>query len=171
LKPSPGDYNPYYNTYISELLNEDDIVKFLNKQKEETISFLGSIPADKAAYSYAPGKWTIKEVVGHIIDTERIMAYRALCIARNEKIPLPGFEQDDYVNEAGFKNRKFDNLIDEFKKVREANLLLFNSFSDDMLRRRGVASNSEVTVLALLYIIAGHARHHVKILRDKYLSK
>ena len=110
----------------------------------------------------------MKEVLGHVIDTEKIMAYRALAIARGEKQSLPGFEQDEYVAESNFNNRSLDDLINEFLTARESNLILFKSFDEEILNRRGIASESEITVLALIYIIAGHEKHHMKVLREKY---
>jgi hypothetical protein len=110
----------------------------------------------------------MKEVLGHVIDTERIMAYRALAFARNEEQSLPGFEQDDYVAESNFNKRSLIDMISEFRTVRESNIILFKSFDDEILKRRGTASESEITVLALIFIIAGHEKHHMKILREKY---
>jgi len=119
-------------------------------------------------YSYEDGKWTVKEVIGHLIDTERVMAYRAMCIARGEKKPLPGFEQDDYVKFGNFNKRELSDLIYEFRLLRESNLLLAKGFDEECLQKRGVASNHEITVLALLYIIAGHENHHMRILQERY---
>lgn len=169
-RPGENDYDPYYKRYISMISDSENIIENLRKQKDDSYKFLKSIPGEKAGFAYAPGKWTIKEVLGHIIDTEKVMAYRALCIARGEKKALPGFEQDDYVKEGKFNKRELSELIEEFKKVREVNLLLFNNFEDDILDKRGNANNVEITVLALLFIIAGHELHHMKILKDKYLK-
>lgn len=119
-------------------------------------------------YSYEEGKWTVKEVVGHLIDTERVMAYRAVCIARGEKQPLPGFDQDAYVKSGNFNKRELFDLIYEFRLLRESNMLLAKGFDEKALQRRGVASKNEVTVLALLYIIAGHEKHHMNILQERY---
>jgi hypothetical protein len=132
--------------------------------------FLNSIPEEKGKYSYAADKWTINEVIEHIIDTERIFAYRALCIARGEKKILPGFEQDDYVRGAHSNNRKLSELIEEFRKVRTANLSLFKSFDEDDINSRGNVSDYQITVNAILYIVAGHANHHLNILRNRYLN-
>ncbi len=166
MKPKPGDYAPYYEIYIR--LVEADVVTTLEEQIISTIELFNSIPEDKGSYAYEEGKWTIKEVLGHMIDTERIMAYRALAFARGEKQPIPGFEQDDYVNNANFNQRTLKDLINEFKAVRESNIILFRSFTEEMLNRKGTASGNEITVLALLFIIAGHEKHHINILREKY---
>ena len=167
MKPKPGDYNPYYNGYIS-LIGDGDIIEVLEEQRKTSKIFLKSFTEKQGNYSYADGKWTVKEVLGHVIDTEKIMAFRALAIARGEKQSLPGFEQDEYVAESNFNNRSLEDLINEFLTARESNLILFKSFDEEIFNRRGIASESEVTVLALIYIIAGHEKHHMKILSEKY---
>jgi hypothetical protein len=167
MRPKAGDNNPYYDRYIS-LIGDDDIIEFLDEQRITSEKFLKTFTEDQGNYSYADGKWTVKEVIGHVIDTERIMAYRALAFARSEGQSLPGFEQDDYVAESNFKQRTLDDIINEFRTVRESNILLFKSLDEEILNRRGTASGSEVTVLALIYIIAGHEKHHMNILREKY---
>jgi len=169
MKPKTGDYNPYYDRYIS-LLGDDDIIEVLEKQVKTTENFLKTFTEKQGNYSYADGKWTMKEVLGHVIDTERIMAFRALAFARNEKQSLPGFEQDDYVAESNFNKRTVVDMINEFRTLRESNINLFKSFNSEMLSRSGTASGSEVTVLALIYIIAGHEKHHMKILKEKYAN-
>jgi len=170
MKPKPGDYNPYYDKYIS-LIEDDDIIKVLEDQIKSSETYLRTFSEGNGNYSYADGKWTVKEVLGHVIDTERIMAYRALAFARNEKQAIPGFEQDDYVAESNFNERYLDDLINEFKIVRESNIILFKSFDEEILNRRGTASESEITVLALIYVIAGHEKHHIKILKERYTKE
>jgi hypothetical protein len=167
MRPKAGDNNPYYDRYIS-LIGDDDIIEVLENQGTASEKFLKTFTEKQGNYSYADGKWTMKEVLGHVIDTEKIMAYRALAFARGEKQSLPGFEQDDYVAESNFNNRSLADLINEFLTVRDSNIILFKSFDEEILNRRGIASESEVTVLALIYIIAGHEKHHMKILRKKY---
>ena len=167
MRPRTGDNNPYYDRYIS-LIGDDDIIEVLEEQRKKSEKFLKTFTEKQGDYSYADGKWTMKEVLGHVIDTEKIMAYRALAFARGEKQSLPGFEQDDYVAESNFNNRSLADLINEFLTVRDSNIILFKSFDEEILNRRGIASESEVTVLALIYIIAGHEKHHMKILREKY---
>ncbi|HXG91154.1 MAG TPA: DinB family protein [Blastocatellia bacterium] len=168
LRPSSAEYAPYYVRYIS-LVPEGDIIQTLSQQLEDTLSLLSSIPESKAGYRYAPDKWSIKEVIGHIIDAERVFAYRALRFARNDKTPLASFEQDDYVRTGGFDERKLADLAEEFEHVRRGNIRLFSSFSNEALSRTGIASEKEVSVRALLYIIAGHERHHIEILKSRYL--
>ncbi len=167
-RPSDNDYAPYYADYMKHI-EGDDIIKILSDQLVEDKKLFDSISEVKAAYAYAEGKWTIKEVVGHLIDVERVMAYRALCIARGEKQSLPGFEQDDYVENGKFNKRTLKNLIEELKLVRESNLVMFKNFDEEMLERRGTANNFEVTALSFLFIIAGHQMHHIKILKERYL--
>jgi len=168
MRPDQSDYAPYYANYI-KLVEGEDILKILNDQSKITQDVLNSFSEHKGNYRYADGKWTVKEVVGHLLDTERVFAYRALCIARAEKKSLPGFEQDDYVKEGNFNRRELFELNYEFRLLRESNLLLFRSFAPEMLSKRGFASESSVTVLAILFMIAGHEKHHIKVLREKYM--
>ncbi len=132
MRPEQGDYAPYYENYI-KLVEGDDILKILNDQSKITQDVLNSFSEHKGNYRYADGKWTVKEIVGHLLDTERVFAYRALCIARGEKKSLPGFEQDDYVKEGNFNRRELFELNYEFRLLRESNLLLFRSFTPEML--------------------------------------
>ena len=169
MRPKTGDYPPYCDSYIS-LLEGDDIIRILEDQMVSSGTFLRTFSEEKANFAYETGKWTVKEVVGHVLDTERIMAYRALSFARGEKQPLPGFEQDDYVAEGNFSLRTLSELISEFNLARESNMILFKSFTNDMLKRSGIANGYKMTVLALLYIIAGHEKHHIKILKERYLK-
>jgi hypothetical protein len=168
MKPNPGDYSDYYNGYVN-LVEGDDIIKTLYEQNKKTQDILNSFSEHKGNYRYADGKWTVKEVVGHLIDTERVFAYRALCIARGEKKSLPGFEQDDYVNEGNFNRRELFDLNYEFRLLRESNLLLFKSFTPELLGRKGFANETSISVLAILFIIAGHELHHMKVLQEKYM--
>jgi hypothetical protein len=168
MRPEPGDYAPYYENYI-KLVEDGDILKILNEQSKKTQDVLNSFSEHKGNFRYADGKWTVKEVVGHLLDSERVFAYRALCIARGEKKSLPGFDQDDYVNEGNFNGRELFELNYEFRLLRESNLLLFRSFTTEMLKKRGFANETSVTVLAVLFMIAGHEKHHMKILREKYM--
>jgi len=168
MRPRPGDYSTYYETYI-KLIEGEDILKILNDQSKRTQEILNSFSEHRGNYRYAEGKWTVKEVVGHLLDTERVFAYRALCIARGEKKSLPGFDQDDYVKEGNFNRRELFDLNYEFRLLRESNLLLFRTFTPDMLKLKGFANESSVTVLAILFMIAGHEKHHMNVLREKYM--
>ncbi len=167
MKPQPGDYALHYDMYIS-LIKNDDVFAALENRTQSLVKLLNSIGEQKGNYAYAEGKWTIKQVIGHVIDTERIMAFRALSFARGEKQPIPGFEQDDYVDEANFNERTLKDLLSEFEAVRESSIILFKSFTEEMFNRRGIAGGNEITVLALLFIIAGHEKHHLNVLREKY---
>lgn len=168
-KPDETEYLPYYGRYIS-LVPDGDILALLSKQLEATLALLRSIPESQANFRYGADKWSIKEVVGHLIDTERIFAYRALRFARNDKTPLPGYEQDDYVRSASFDDYPLSDLGAELESVRRSNLFLFKHLDREAWLRRGVANDSEVSVRALAYIIAGHELHHRDILRTRYLE-
>jgi hypothetical protein len=168
-RPAPDEYASYYCTYIDKVPNQD-LIELLSQQLEETSSLLATVPESKAETSYAAGKWSLKEVVGHMSDTERVMAYRTLRIARGDATPLPGFEQDDYVRAAGFHSRSLTDLLAEFRQVRVATLGLLRSLDSAAFQRRGVANGFPVSARALAYVIAGHERHHVEILRNRYLG-
>ncbi|HEX8377946.1 MAG TPA: DinB family protein [Pedobacter sp.] len=166
-RPQPDEYNAFYQTYIDKV--GDDVLSELKDQIESLSTFLKSIPQAKINYAYAEGKWTVKEVLGHIIDTERIMSYRLLRFARNDASPLPGFQENDYVKNSHYATQDFNLLIEEMLALRKANLYLFNSLIDEELERRGVANNSPLSVRALLFILAGHLKHHVGVLKERYL--
>jgi DinB superfamily len=167
-KPRANEYASYYEKYVS-LVPEGDVVENLSRQAGDTLALLRSITEERAGHSYAPGKWSIKQLVGHVIDAERIFAYRALAIARGDRASLPGMEQDEYMEHARFDARTLASLCEEFEHVRRANVLMLGGLDAEAWARRGVASDNEVTVLALAHIIAGHELHHVQILRERYL--
>ncbi|HVF88233.1 MAG TPA: DinB family protein [Pyrinomonadaceae bacterium] len=167
-RPEATEYAPYYEKYVS-LVPAGDIVHTLSHQHVATRALLASIPEDAAFARYEPGKWSIKEVVGHLIDSERVFAYRALRFARGDRTPLPGFEQDDYVRAADFDARPLGDLTAEFLHVRASTVSLYQSLEEEAWRRCGAANSNEVSVRALAYIIAGHEAHHVNILRERYL--
>ena len=162
--------NPsYYNSYI-DLVCENDVLFTLDEQMNFTYAFLLTIDEKKANYAYAAGKWTIKEIVGHLIDSERVFAYRATRFARKDKTDLPGFEENDYVANANFASRSLADLAEELLLLRKSNMHLFNSFTDEMMSRTGTANGGEISVEAILYITAGHQKHHIKIINDRYLK-
>ena len=167
-RPGPGDYAPHYAKYI-ELVPEGDLVTHLVGQARHFEALLGAIDPERAPFRYAPGKWSIKELVGHCSDTERIMAYRLLRIARGDSTPLAGFEMDDYVRTAQADRRSLEDLASEFSDVRRATLSLLRSLAPEDLARRGTASGHTVSAGALAHIIAGHLSHHGKILEERYL--
>ena len=166
-KPQPEEYDPYFGRYIS-LIQDSDILGTLQKQSAETNSLLGSLSESDGTFRYAPGKWSVKEVVGHMNDTERIFAYRAMRIARADKTPLAGFEQDDYVRAGGFENRTLTDLVGEFDAIRKTTMFLLRGLEKDAWARQGTANNGTLSVRALAYMIAGHELHHRRILQEKY---
>jgi uncharacterized damage-inducible protein DinB len=168
-RPQPGEYAPYYDRYIS-LIEGEEILSTLDHQRKEMMLLLCSRDEEEGNFRYAPGKWSAKEVLGHVCDTERIFAYRALRIARADATPLEGFEQDDYVRNGAFANLSLADLIEEFIAVRRATLSLLRNLDEAAWLRRGIANKSEVSVRALAYIIAGHEAHHRRILEEKYLA-
>src|ERR1022692_1927863 len=168
-RPQAGEYAPYYDRYIS-LIHEDDILNTLDKQRRQTMLLLSGRNDDDGNFRYAPEKWSAKEVLGHICDTERIFAYRALRIARADATPLEGFEQDDYVRNGPFAQRPVADLVEDFIAVRRATLSLLRNLDEAAWTRRGIANKNEVSVLALAYIIAGHELHHRRILEEKYFA-
>jgi len=167
-RPQKGDYALYYEKYIA-LVPSGDFLEILKGQQRELTRLLTPLTDQQAEFRYAPGKWSIKEVLGHINDAERIFAYRLLRIARGDQTPLPGFEQDNYIEPGNFSARKLADLLHEFSTVREASVSLVHSLDDAAWLRRGVASQKEVTVTALAFVIAGHERHHRIILEERYL--
>jgi uncharacterized damage-inducible protein DinB len=166
-RPGRDEYAEYYGRYIDRV-PDGDVVAMLESQGNETQKLLASIGEEKAGYRYEPGKWSIKEVVGHIADAERVFAFRLLAFARGEKQPLPGFDQDEYMETANFDARSLADLADDLASTRHATLTLVRSFNDEAWDRRGVASDNPVSVRALAWITAGHERHHVNILRERY---
>jgi DinB superfamily len=168
-RPESDEYAPYYEKYVS-LVPGHDILATLETQGPQTAAMLSARKQQEGNFCYAPGKWSLKESLGHVIDTERVFAYRALRIARNDKTPMEGFEQDDYVKFGPFGRRSLPDLIEEFSSVRKATLSLFRGLDEAAWTRRGVANKNEVTVRALAYIIAGHELHHRRIFLEKYFS-
>lgn len=167
LAPEASEYNPYYGRYIS-LMKTDNIVTTLESQILDTLTILRRADDAKANYRYAPEKWTVKQMLGHMSDTERIFAYRALRISRGDETPIEGFEQDDYVRNGPFENCRWSDLVGEFEMIRKTTVSLFRNLSEEAWTRRGTASGHGVTVRALAFMIAGHELHHRNILREKY---
>ncbi|WP_111682664.1 DinB family protein [Winogradskyella tangerina] len=163
-----SEYHPYYKAYIDKATGTV-IVEGLKSNLQTVSDFLSEIPKRKHNYAYAEGKWTIKEVLLHIIDTERIFAYRALRIARGDQTPLAGFEQNDYVIKSNASNRSFESLVQEYESVRKATISLFDSFDRTSQQRVGEASGAPISVRALGYIITGHENHHIEVIKTRYL--
>lgn len=162
------EYGEFYDRYIKKSRGENLFTRFRDGYKDVT-ELMKPLNDEQALLRYEEGKWTIKETIGHMIDTERIMDFRALTFARGDAHPLPGFDQDKYVAAANFNDTSLDDLMQRYRGVRSSTLQLFSSFTDKMLMARGTASGSEFTVRALGFVIAGHERHHLEILRDKYV--
>ncbi len=169
-RPQPGEYASYYDRYIS-LVQGEDILNTLDQQRRETMLLLSCRDEEDGNFRYAPDKWSAKEVLGHVCDTERVFAYRALRISRADPTPLEGFEQDDYVRNGPFANSPLSDLVEDFIAVRRATLSLLRDLDEVAWMRRGVANKNEVTVRALAYTIAGHELHHRRILEEKYFSR
>ena len=167
-KPAESEYGAYYGRYI-QLVAGADIVAVLQDQMRSTRALLDSISEEKGNHRYEAGKWSIKELVGHMVDTERVFAYRALRFARNDRTPLPGFDQDTFAANANFANLPLGSIIQEYEAVRGATVLLFKNLARDAWDRRGSANNNEVTVRAIAFTIAGHELHHIDILKKRYL--
>ena len=167
-RPGADEYAPYYEKYVS-LVPDADLVVTLERQGAETAALLRSLTEERGAHRYAPGKWSVKQLVGHVCDGERIFSYRALAFARGDFQELPGMEQEEWMAGVDFDARTLSSLIDEFEAVRASTVHLFRHLSPEAWARRGTASDNEVTVRALAYVIAGHEAHHVRVLRERYL--
>ena len=168
-RPEPGEYAPYYERYIS-LIPGSDILGALESQRRQMMLLLSGRDEDEGDIRYAPDKWTAKEVLGHVCDTERIFAYRALRISRGDQTPIEGFEQDDYVRNGPFGRAPMAEIVEDYIAVRRATLTLLRNLDEAAWMRRGVANKNEITVRALAYVIAGHEVHHRRILEEKYFA-
>jgi uncharacterized damage-inducible protein DinB len=165
-KPKPDEYSPFASVYVN-LVPDANVIALLEQQMVSSYELFSNLTPEQAAYAYAPGKWTVKQALGHMIDTERTFAYRAMVFSRNN-MELPGFDQDVYVNNTDFNGRTIQDLAAEFKAVRQSNLYMVKAFSDEQLLRTGVASNSLFTVRAFVYMLAGHELHHLHIFKERY---
>lgn len=173
MKPTdlqPDEFAGHFATYINQVSSEYNLVEELEISVHRLIKFVQNIPLDKFDYRYAEGKWSIKDIIQHLIDAERIFAYRALCFARNDKTSLPGFEENDYVDEANAGKRSIQDLLSELAVVRQGTLSLFKSFSNEELMRKGIASNNPISVRALGFVIIGHQNHHQRVFEERYLN-
>lgn len=168
-KPESGEYAPYTLMYIDLLPDDGVILKHLRDNLENTTRFVRLLPEDRLAHRYAEDEWTIKEILVHIIDDERIYCYRALRYARNDTTELPGFEQEAYVPYSGANDREIEAILEELATVRKATLTFFNSLDDEALKRRGVGAGKIMSVRAAAYHIAGHELHHINSIRENYL--
>jgi uncharacterized damage-inducible protein DinB len=169
-RPDTSEYAPYYETYISPV-PDGPIAETLTAQTNETLAFYRSISEEMSTKRYAPGKWSIKQVLGHLIDSERVFSYRILCLARGETQSLPGFDQDKYMATANFDDVRWSDLLDDFAAVRASTQRLLRSLTPEMLARRGTANKVEVTANAVTFVLAGHELHHVRGLKRDYLAE
>jgi uncharacterized damage-inducible protein DinB len=163
-----NEYAGHFATYIQAASNVE-LIEELEICLHDFIKFVQNIPMDKFDFRYAEGKWTIKDIIQHLIDAERIFNYRALRISRNDKTPLPGFEEDNYIDNTNANGRSIQDLLTEFSAVRQSTILLYKSFSDEQLKRIGIASNTEISVRALGFVTIGHQKHHQKVFQERYL--
>ena len=166
-RPAADEYLAYYERYIA-LVPDGNLVETLADQHRDTMRMLRGINDERGLYAYAPGKWTIKEVIGHLCDAERVFAYRALRFARGDAQPLAGFDENAYAPAGRFNQRPIGDLVDEFQAIRAATVHLFRYLNDEELARRGMANSNPISVRALGFVIAGHERHHAKLLRERY---
>jgi hypothetical protein len=168
FKPQPGDYPPYYERYFSQL-PEVPVMDLLEQQPAGLLGLVSGLSEEQAQRAYGPGKWNTKQVLGHLIDTERIMLYRALCISRGEEQSLPGFDENAYVDQGGFSERTLSSLLQEYELVRQNSLFFFRNLPTGAFKRRGRANDSPMTVNALLTVIVAHERHHFNLFKERYL--
>jgi len=169
VKPDRTEAAEYYFTYIDQVPDDVDVCRVIESQLPETLALLHSITDEQSFHRYAPDKWTIREVVGHLIDTERLFVFRAFWFARGFDSPLPSFDQNVAITHAGSNDRSWTGLIDEFRVLRQSSLAFFQTLPADAWSRRGIASGYPFTVRALAYMTAGHVTHHARILRERYL--
>lgn len=168
-RPAGTEYAPFHAAYVQGV-PDGDILAFLERQGRETVALLRGVNEKQSQHRYAPGKWSIREVVGHMNDAERVFTYRALSFARGDATPLPGFDENAWGASSNADSRALADLVQDFAAVRAATLTLFRGFSENEIGRAGTASGHRVTVAALAYVVAGHEKHHVTILRERYLS-
>jgi hypothetical protein len=168
-RPQPSEYAPYYERYIS-LVDSSDILNTLDEQRRQMLLTICGRKESEGDYRYAPGKWTLKEVLGHVCDTERIFAYRALRFSRGDQTPIEGFEQDGYVQNGPFAQHSLEDVIEDYIAVRRSTISLFRNLDEAAWSRSGVANKNEISVRAMAYLVAGHELHHHKILEEKYFA-
>jgi uncharacterized damage-inducible protein DinB len=168
-KPSTDEYAPYAAMYVDLVPNDGRILRHLSDNFKAVQQLVGTLSETQLLHRYAPGKWTIKEVLVHMVDDERIYAYRAMCFARGEQQALPGFEQEDYAANSGANERSMESIMEEYEAVRRSTIALFSSFTDEALARWGNANGYMCTVRGLLYHLAGHELHHINLIRSRYL--
>ncbi|MBI3174791.1 MAG: DinB family protein [Chloroflexi bacterium] len=167
--PTPEEYASFYADYVQRAIAREDVLAALPKQIDEICSALGHLSDQQALYKFGPAEWSIKEVVGHLNDVERVFSYRLLRIARGDQTPLPGFEQEDYIRAAGYDNVPLTELLNEFELLRRANILMISHLNDEAVSRLGAASGATISARALIYMLVGHVEHHMACIHEKYL--
>lgn len=168
-RPAENEYAPYYQKYVS-LIPNGNILQMMEKQNEQFCEFLAQFDEERANYRYEEGKWTLKEVIGHLVDVELVFMYRALRFSRNDKEKLHGFEQDDFIANSDFSKLTLSELVEQFYHMRKAAIPMFSSFTDEMCTRTGTASDCSFSVRAIAYIMVGHVIHHMRIIHSKYMQ-
>ena len=168
-RPVESEYAPYYQSYIDQV-SENDILPVMRAQMDELDVLLGKVEPQQETYRYAEGKWSIREIVGHLIDGERVFGYRVFCIARGEQQNLPGFDQDEYMLTAPYDRIELEDLLSELRLIRLGNIAMLRTLDEESWSRSGVANGNAVSVRALVFIMAGHVRHHMNVLRERYLT-
>jgi len=168
-QPKKEEYAAYYHTYVDKV-PEGEIVKILKSQSDRMKRLLKNVSKKKSLYRYAPGKWSVREIIGHLIDSERVMAYRAMRFARNDQTDLPGFDENDYVRHSNYNEIKLKDLVDEFCALRKSTSIMFKNFTDEISLRGGRANGNSFTVRSMAYIMAGHVNHHLGIIKERYLK-
>ncbi len=169
--PTVSEFAPFYADYVQRASRREDVYTALSHQIDELHIALNALTEAQACFRPGPQEWSIKEVIGHLGDVERVFSYRLLRISRGDPTPLPGFEQEDYIRAARFDDRSLDELLTEFEFLRRANLLAIQHMNDEMLEQRGTASGATVSARALIYMLVGHVDHHMASLHEKYLPK
>ncbi len=167
-RPAQSEYPVYYHTYISKA-EGNDLIALLKKGNEDLQAFISALPTNKGDYRYQPDKWSVKEILIHLMDAERIFAYRALRFSRGDRTGLPGFDENEYVPNCDASSRSIENILTEYQALRASSISFFENLTHDMLIRSGIANGEEISVRALAYIIAGHEVHHLSVIKERYL--
>jgi hypothetical protein len=167
--PAASELSAYYQSYLKYIPADSDLLSLIKQQAETTQQFIASIPEQKESFAYADGKWMLKEVVGHLCDTERILSYRALCFSRNDKTPLAGFDENSYTPNSNYNSRTLKNIAEELATVRRSSIALFSNMSEDMFERKGTANHNSHSARHMLFFICGHERHHLSVIKERYL--
>ena len=168
-RPASTEYAEWYAGYV-KAVGDEDLLALLARQCDDVASMASSVPTGKAEYAYAPGKWMLKEIIGHLNDAERVFSYRVLRFARADQTPLASFDENAWMGPAGFKDRTLGDLVAEFQAIRQSTLAQLRHLPAESVTRIGTASGKQVSVRALAYIIAGHVRHHLDVIRERYLA-